>query len=829
MKNVRLVIRGLLRTPLFTITAVASLALGIGANTAMFSMLDALLLRTLPVRNPGELVFLYHPGPLQGSSSTEEGGSPSFSYAQFRELQKESTAFAGLAGTRTQAASLSWRREATTGSMLLVSGNYFSLLGTGPAIGRVLTESDDGTPGAHPVAVLSYSYWERRLGANRGVLNDTINVNGQPLTIVGVAQKGFRGERPGSSPDLFVPISMRRALTPDFLGFDTRLDFWVAMFGRLRPGVALEQAATAINVLYRPQLEEDIAQFRNPNPEFLQRYRAKTVVLKPGKYGRGALRDQSRVPLLLLMGMTLLVLLIACANVANLQLARAAARTREVAVRLAVGATRWQLVRQFLIESGTLALAGGALGLIVCYWTLRAILASAPPRVAASDMITTAVDGRVLLFCVLLSLATGIVFGLYPAVHASGVDLLGSLRDQSGQATSTRGAGLFRKGLVVLQTAISLLLLISAGLFARTLVNLMKVDLGMRADHLMTFAIAPRLNGYADERLARFYADLTERLASLPGVTSVSAATVPAIANSTTSTTIIVEGYTPRDNADRQSNLNAVGAGYFSTLGIPLVAGREFRATDAASAPRVVIVNEAFVRHYFPDGQAIGRRIGRGQGQTLDTTIVGVVKDARYSSLREAPPRVFYRPYMQDTPGALSFYVRTAIEPERLGEAIRRELGALDPDLPVRNMWTMETQIETHVASERLIALLTGTFAALATTLAAIGLYGVLAFNVTRRTREIGIRMALGAHVRQVRGLVLRETALMLGIGLLAGLAAAALLGTVIRSALYELEPWDPVVYVSATALMGMIALLAAYAPARRASAVDPLIALRTE
>jgi len=529
------------------------------------------------------------------------------------------------------------------------------------------------------------------------------------------------------------------------------------------------------------------------------------------------------------MGMTLLVLLIACANVANLQLARAAARTREVAVRLAVGATRGQLVRHFLVESSVLALAGGLCGLLVSYWTLRGILAVMPPQVATSGLITTAVDGRVLLFCMVLSLATGIAFGLYPALHASRTDLLVSLRDQNGQATSSRAAGLFRKSLVVVQTAVSLLLLISAGLFGRTLVNLTRIDLGIRTDNLMTFALAPQLIGYADERLAQFYRDLSGRLTSIPGVTAVSAATVPAIANSTTSTTINVEGYAPRQDGDLQSNYNAVGAGYFRTLGIPLTAGREFLPADDATAPPVVIVNEAFVRHYLPQGNPLGRRIGRGQGGPLDITIIGVVKDARYATMREAPPRVFYRPYAQERPRTLNFYVRTALGPEQIGGAIRHEVSAMDPNLPIRNMRTMQAQIENNIASERLMALMTGTFAALATLLAAVGLYGVLAFNVARRTREIGIRVALGARAPQVRALVVRETGSILAIGLVVGIGAAALLGSAIRSVLYEMDPWDPWVYASAAGLIVAVAIVAAYTPARRASAVDPIIALKAE
>jgi predicted permease len=811
------------------VTAVLSLALGIGANAAMFSILDRLLLRTLPVSQPGELVFLYHPGPVQGSQSTEEAGSPSFSYPMFRGLQKEQTPFTGIAGTRTQAASLSYKGDASAGTALMVSGNYFSVLGVGPAIGRLLTDGDDPAPGAHPVVVLTYSYWERRFGANPAVLNETLVVNGQPMTIVGVSQKGFTGERPGSVPDLFMPITLRRELTADFVAYSDRQDYWVALMARLEPGVTLEQATTAINVAYRAELEQDAALLRSPSQDFLQRFKAKSIILKPGQYGRGSLREQGRTPMLLMQGMTLLVLLIACANVANLQLARAAARTREVAVRLAMGASRGQLLRQFLLESSTLALVGGLCGLVVSYWTLRGILSALPTQVAASGIVTTSLDPRVLVFCLVLSMLTGVAFGLYPALHASKADLVVALREQNGQTTSSRGAGLFRKALVTVQTAMSLLLLISAGLFAKTLVNLTSIDLGIRPDHLMTFSLAPTLNGYPEERITPLYKDLSERLVAVPGVTLVSAARVPAIANSSSSTTIRVEGYAPAQSGDLQSNVNSIGPAYFRTLGIPLVAGREFERTDEADAPRVAIVNEAFVRHYFQGQNPLGRRLGRGQSGDLDTTIVGIVKDAKYASMRAAPPRVFYRPYLQERPGSLYFYVRTAIQPEQIAPSIRREVAALDPNLPIRNMRTMEAQIDNNIANERLMAILTATFAGLATLLAAVGLYGVLAYNVARRTREIGIRMALGAHAPQVRRLVVREMALILGIGVVVGIGAAAAVGTLLRTVLYEMLPWDPGIYGGATALMALIAIAAAYLPARRASAVDPMVALRTE
>jgi len=823
-------LRSLARTPLFTLTAITSLALGIGANTAIFSLLDHVVLRTLPISKPEELVFLYHPGPAQGSISSDESGGPSFSYPMFRAMQARQTAFAALAGGRMSSASLSYKGTALAGRAHLVSGNYFEVLGVGAAIGRVFSEEDDRTVGGHPVILLSHGYWTSRFAADPSVLNETMIVNGHPMTIVGVARRGFVTEMPGSAPDVFVPISMKAQMTPDFDGFRNRKDYWVSLFARLKPGTTLQQAETAINVTYREELEQDIAQLSHPSPDFLARFKAKHIVLKPGAHGRGSLREDGRRPLALLMAMTVLVLLIACANVANLQLARSAARTREVAVRLAMGASRAQLVRHLLAESCLVAFAGGVLGLVVAYWTLRAILAALPE--AGPGFLSARLDTGMLLFAFALSVATGLLFGLYPAVRASKAQLTSALRDQSGQTTATRETGRLRKVLVTMQAAMALLLLISAGLFGRTLVNLSRIDLGIRADHLTTFTVSPRLNGYDDARAVQFFQDLTARLSVLPGVTLVSAARIPAIAGSASSGNITVEGFTPQRDGDDDSNVNAVGPGYFRTLGIPLIRGREIAESDTASAPKAVVVNEAFVRHFLPGRDPIGVRMAQGGGNSikLDMTIVGVVKDAKYSDMREAPPSVYYTAYSQiRRQSEMSFYVRTALEPETLAGAIRRETAALDPNLPIRELKTMRDQIDENTANERLLSMLTGGFAALATLLAAIGLYGVLAYNVARRTREIGIRMALGASAGHVRGLVVRDVILMLGIGGLVGLSAAAAVGKLVESVLYGMRPWDPLVYAGATAILAAIALIAAYVPARRATAVDPMTALRYE
>jgi predicted permease len=831
--NLHHIVRGLIRTPLFTLTAVASLALGIGANTAMFSMIDRVLLRTLPVKDPQQLAFLYHPGPTQGSSSSDESGGPSFSYPMFREMQQQQTAFVGLAGSRGSGASISYRNNAAPGTAHLVSGNYFPLLGVGAAIGRVFNEDDDRVPGGHPVVVLSHGYWQSRFGEDVSMLNQTMIVNGFPLTIVGVAQKGFISEMPGSARDVFVPISMKKEMTPDWDALKDRQNYWVTMFGRLKPGTTFQQADTSINATYRPQLEQDIALLKGSNDDFIKRFRAKKVVVRPGDYGRGQLRDQSRTPLLLLIGMTLLVLLIACANVANLQLARATARTREVAVRLALGASRRQLVQHLLIESCVVAVAGGALGLAVARWTIHGILASLPANQASSGIVTPDLDPRLLVFCLGLSIVTGILFGLYPALHSSRADLGVSLKDQNGQTTATRATGIFRKGLVTTQIAISLLLLISAALFGKTLLNLTRVELGIRADHLVTFSLNPKLNRYSNDRTVQFYKQLTERLSALPGGVLVSSARMPAIAGSSSSTSITVEGFTPQKDGDRQSNTSDLAPDYFRTLGIPLVAGREFTEADAEmTAPKTVIINESFAKYFFPGQNPIGRRMARSGGENVkfDRTIIGVVKDAKYADLRETTPPVFYTPYGQmPTLSTIYYYVRTSIEPDSLLTSVRAAIAGLDPNLPIRDLRTMQAQLDSRMSSERLLSRLTGIFGGLATLLAAIGLYGVLAYNVARRTREIGIRIALGAKAAHVRGLVVREVAVMLGIGTVVGIAAAVGVSRWLQGVLFNVKPLDAGVYVASAAVLAVIALAAAYFPARRATNVDPLVALRYE
>ena len=829
MADLRIVLRGLVCTPLFTLVAVLSLALGIGANTAIFSLLEQVMLRTLPVQDPHELVYLYSEGPWMGAVESDEQGGPSFSHPLFRELREQQTPFAGLAGARSYSVSLASSGEASFGQVRIVSGNYFGLLRVGAALGRLIEEDDDRVPGTHPVAVLGYRYWESRFGADVGILNQTVLVNNSPMTVIGVAQKGFAGERAGNPPDIYIPMAMWGVvgLYADSLS-DRRL-VWVTMFGRLKPGVTLERAEVEINVSYRAQLEQDIPLIRRPSERFLELYRARTITLKPGEHGRGDLREQSGQPFMLITGMTLLILLLVCANVANLQLARGAARMGDLAVRSALGASRMQLARLVLVESSVLAIAGGVLGLGVAHLTARGILAAVPAWRGLDAYLSPDLDAGALLFCFGLSVATGLAFGLFPALRASGVSLALFLKGQAGQVSMPRSATAFRKALVTLQVAITLLLLITSGLFVTTLVNLSRIDLGMRTDHLATFGVFPRMNRYSDTQTAQLHQRLTERLAAIPGVTLVSTAQTPRLTGSAPRTNIGVEGYSTEDGRNNPTvHVNWIGEAYFRTMGIPLITGREFTPADNAGGSKVAIVNEAFGRKFLPvDRSVLGAHITE---RNEPWRIVGVVKNAAEASMREMPQPAFYKPLRQTARwGPFHFYMRTTIPPENALAVVRREVAAVEPTLPIRALKTMETQLAENTYAERILSTLTSTFAALATLLAVVGLYGVLAYSVARRRREFGIRMALGAESSHIRRLVTREVAAVMIVGTCVGLGSAAVVGQLIRSALYGLEPWNAQVYLAAVAIVWSAALTAAYLPARRAARLNPVAALRHE
>lgn len=832
--HLKLAFRRLFKTPFVTIVAVVSLALGIGANAGIFSLFNEMLLRPLPVPRPYELVNLGAPGPKPGSQSCNQAGDCDevFSYPMFRDLQQQQTVFTNIAAHRAFGANLAARGETQTGEGMLVSGSYFSVVGLQPVIGRLITSQDDRALGESHVAVLSYGYWQTRFAGSPRVLGETIIINGQTMTIVGVTPQGFEGTTLGTRPQVYVPITMRGLMNPGFTSFHRRQNYWAYLFARLRPGVTIEQARAALNTRYHTIINEVEAPLqKGMSDQTMKRFRARQLKVEPGMRGQSSVTREARAPLTLLLGVTGFVLLIACANIANLLLARAAGRSAEMAVRLSIGAKRRDLVLQLLTESMLLALLGGLAGLVVARWTLDLIASLLPAE--AAQTLAFKLDPVVLMFAAAITIATGLLFGLFPALHSTRPDLASTLKNQSGQPAAGRGAARFRTSLATAQIALSMALLIGAGLFTKSLFNVSRVELGIKVDNLVTFGVSPELNGYTPERSKVFFARMEEQLAAIPGVTAVSASLVPALANSNWGNSVAVQGFKAGPDTDTNSRYNEIGPAYFRTMGISLLAGREFTTSDTLKGPKVAIVNEAFARKFNLGRDVVGKRMGSESGyeSKLDTEIIGLVQDAKYSDVKDAVPPQFFRPYRQDDEvGQLTFYVRTSLEPEEFLANIPRVIRQIDPNLPVENLRTMPQQVRDNVFLDRMITTLSAAFAVLATLLAAVGLYGVLAYTVAQRTREIGLRMALGAAPGRVRRMVLIQVAKMTVIGGLIGLAVAGLwLAPAAEKLLFELKGRDPLVFVFSAILLSLIALLAGFVPAHRASRVEPMWALRYE
>ncbi len=834
MVNPRLALRTLFRTPFVTGVAVLSLALGIGANAAIFSMFNQILLRPLPVREPERLVNLAAPGPNPGSQSCSQAGDCNtvFSYPMFRDLERASQSpFTGLAAHRLFGANLAYNGQTLNAEGVMVSGSYFPVLGLLPALGRLITVDDDRNIGGHFVTVLSYPYWETKLGADSSVLNKTLVVNGQSFTIIGVAPPGFTGTTLGAEPDVFVPITMRQVLMPTWQGFENRRSYWVYLFARLKPGVSIEQAQAGINRIYHPIINDVESPLqKGMSDQTMARFKAKEVALSDGRRGQSSVHHEARTPLVFLFSITGIVLLIACANIANLLMARGANRSMEMAVRLSLGAGRRQLLSQLVTESMLLAVLGGVVSLVMAKWTLGLVMSLLPAQVATT--LQFHMDSSAVLFAGLLSLGTGMLFGLFPALHSTRPDLVSTIRANAGQMSGARSAARFRSSLVTAQIALSMTLLVVAGLFVRSLLNVSRVDLGVKVDHVLTFGISPALNGYDPARSRVLFTRLEDELTALPGVTGVSGGLVALLAGSNWGNDVSVEGFQSGPDIDSNSRFNEVGPGYLTTLGIPLLAGREFTRADVSGSPKVAIVNEAFAKKFHLGADAVGKHLATGGGpnRELDTEIVGLMKDAKYSDVKQDVPPLFFRPYRQDDDlGYLQFYVRTSQDPALLLRTVPGVVSRLDPNLPVEELKTMPQQVQDNVFLDRMIGTLSSAFAVLATILAAVGLYGVLAYTVAQRTREIGVRMALGADGRRVRRMVLRQVAVMTVIGGVVGIGAAFALARVARSLLYGLSSTDPLVVAMAAVFLAVVAFAAGEIPALRASRVDPMQALRYE
>ena len=865
LRNLKYAWRGLSRAPLFTVVAIGSIALGIGANTAIFTLVDEVLIRLLPVKAPEQLVLFT--GPRQHYGNNSGGNMLSFPmYEDFRDnfvdrgdgpaLPRVSQPvpnpaptpkiFSGVFARRPIAMNVGvdGRTERVIGE--LVSGTYFQVLGVGAAAGRLIGPDDDREKGSAPVAVLSYDYWRNRYGSDRSLVGRTITVNNNNVTVVGVSQAGFTGLDIGSASNVFVPVMLKAQMTPNWDDMDNRRSRWVNVFARLKPGVTPERALAALQPFFHGLLEEEVKEpaFAKTTPYTRTEFLHGTMNLLPAAQGRSPIRQQLTQPLWMLFGIVAGVLLIACANVASLLIARATARQKEIALRLAIGASRAQIVGQLLVESLSLAIVGGTIGLVVAAWTTKFLLGFLPtsdfPHVISGTM-----DWRVLTFNFGLSLATGVLFGLMPALRSTKPDVAPVLKDQAGAVIG--GGVRFRKALVVAQVTISVLLLVGAGLFIRTLRNLRLVDLGLKAESMVAFNLQPGISGYTPVRTVPLYRSLVDRLRAQPGVQSVAFAYMGLLEGNEWDSTVTVEGYQPAQGEPMNPYCNAISPGYFKTMGIPVLAGREFDDRDQGpqladptvprgdgfdNGYRHVIVNESFAKKYFAGREAIGRHIGFGgnPGTPTPIEIVGVVRDSKYTGVRDEIPRqVFFPVYEDALPGSIVVYVRTTDDPTVAFGAAQRTVRELDPNIPVYNLRTLERQIDRSLLVERFIATLSTAFGVLATLLAVIGLYGVMAYTVARRTREIGVRMALGAVQGDVVWLVMREVLILVGLGMAIGLGAAWGVHRVVGNQLYGISATDPATIVGAVALLGVVAALAGYIPARRATRVNPVLALRYE
>ena len=840
-RDVRYAARTLRKAPAFTATAVLTLALGIGANTALFTIVDQVLLRFLPVNNPRELVSVVSRGSFYGDTW---GDGSELSYPMYTELRDRNQVFAGMF------ARFSWEVQAKVQSRAdrvvaeYVTGNYFPLLGVKAALGRTILPSDDAA-GGPDVAVLSHRYWLTALGGDPTVIGKPIVANTHALAIVGVGQEGFDGTNLGVASQVFVPIRLVSELTPvgavrDRPILDDPRIRWAVAFGRLRPGISLEQAQTQLQPLYAARIAAEVREegFALASETQKTRYLESTLVVRPAGDGRSSLRQELTKPLWILMAIVGVVLLIACANLPNLFLARVTTREREFALRLALGASRQRLARQLLIESVLLAVAGGTLGLVIATWGAGALLAYVPnPGITLTVAATP--DGRIVAFTTIVAILTGVAFGLAPSLRSTRPNVAPTLRTEGGTAAGG-GYGRLRRGFMVAQVALSVLLLVGAGLFVRSLSNLMRTNLGIETNRTLSFRIDPDTNGYAGERGKTFIKDLRERLASVPGVSNAAFATQQLLTGSARSNFITIEGQ-PFD-PDRRwwSYNNAVSPGFFTTMGIPIIQGRDFDARDeriapqgkAAFVPRVAIANRTFVERYLAGKPAIGMHVGfaRDPGTPTPIEIVGVAADAKYTSVRDEIQPQLYFPFLEGPHvGVATMYVRTTQDAASIQRTVEQVVRQLDPRVPVYDVRTLEEQVARSLSTDRLIANLATVFGVLATLLAMVGLYGVLAHTVARRTREIGIRIALGALTRNISWMVLREVLVVIGVGVALALPAIWALTRFVKSQLYGITPLDPVAIIGAVAMLTLVAIVAGFLPARRAARVDPVVALRAE
>ena len=838
IQDVRYGLRQLRRSPGFAIVAVLSLALGIGGNTAIFTLLDQVLLQGLPVKNPQELVQLSWRGERNASSM----GTGTVSYPFYRDIRDRNQVFAGVICRFPLTLSVAHSGETERVEGELVSGNYFDVLGVPAALGRTFTAADDQIPDGHPLAVLSYDFWNERFGSDPNILGQTILVNNFPLTVIGVSAKWFNGLELGVRSEIRIPVAMKNEMTGFFAqiwSLNNRRAAWLQMFARLKPGVTRERAHALLGPLFHSILEMEA---REPDfnavlglqggPEQqraygLQQFLKSDLEVLPAAQGPSWIRERYRTPLRVLMVLVGVLLLMSVLNVANLLLARSAARQREIAVRLAVGAGKSRLVRQSLTEAAMLALLGGGAGLALAMWLVRLIVALIPAGEAPLRL-NTPPDTHVLVFTLAVSLGASFLFGLLPAVQSSRMKFFSAIR---AQASSGMGTPRLRRALMAGQVFLSTILLLAAALFLRSLVNLKTIDPGFRAERVEAFTISPELNGYRKQRAIQYYRQVLERLRTVPGVQSAALASVRIVNGDWWGGTVTIDGYTPSPGEGMLAAFNMVTTDYFETLGIPLVEGRYFRSSDAESQQGVAIIGQSFARHYFGNRSAIGRRLRLYEsGPLARPEIVGVVRDTRYETIRDAPPREVYLDFDQhDDPIASEVFVKTQLDPRAMVNALRTAVHSVDPNVPLSDVLTLNDQIARNLAVERLVARLAAFFGLTAAIVVSAGLYGLMAFTVERRTREIGVRLALGAQRWAVTWFILREVLTLVAIGSLLAIPVAWGLSRYVQSQLFGVGPDDPVIIGGLLIAQASVTAIAAFAPTRHALKLDPVVALRYE
>jgi len=834
LQDLRYAIRALVRRPLVTSVAVLSLALGIGVNSAIFSLFDRLILRRLAVPSPDEIVLVTSPGPHPGSRSTGNfsgGVDAIFSYPLFRDLEQLKDDGLQLAAYASFGANVAYEGQSSEANGVLVSGQYFPVLGVTPALGRLLGPQDDRVPGGHPVVVLGYDFWRTRFGADAGILNRTLIVNGGAMTIVGVAPPGFAGITALARTQIFVPLSMAEQAfrDPAWNGLAARNNHWLYLFARTEPGVSSQQAGERVNIAFTGLIRdvEYPALSTGMGDTDRQAFQKRQIYLQDGARGANSNRREIQIVFTLLFAVTGFVLAIACANVANILLAQVTTRLAEMAVRLSLGASTYRIVRLLLSEAALLGILGGAGALLVSHLTISAMLAILPTD---GPVLQSVLDARLLAFTLMLGLATSVAFGLFPALHAVRTALVGSVNTHGARASGSRTAARFRTSMAITQLALATGLLAVAGLLVVSLVNTLRVDLGIRREGLIAFGLSPTLNGYAPDNAARFFDRLDTELRAMPGVTSVTATTIPILAQSNWGNNVMVEGFEAGAGVNTNASTARVGVDYFRTLGITLIAGREFTDADTKGSPKVAVVNEAFARKFNLTDRVIGKRMALGSGnKPLDIEIVGLVRDAKYDEVREPAPPQFVMPYRQADIGALTFYVRAGADTLAVLPAIAAVVRKLDANIPISNLRTMEEQIRYDTSGYRALTTMSSAFAGLAVVLAAIGLYAVLAYGIAQRFREIGIRIALGATPGDIRRLVLGQVGRISIVGVGIGAALAFGLGRLSQAMLFGVEGTAPAIIFGAVVLALGVAFAAAVVPARRATLVQPVEVLKAE